>query len=126
MQITLPCSCRLARVNSDPTSAIVTLLPEKFVQYGKRFGAIRSGNQENLREMNVIPRIGCAIDAERLVVSRRSRDHLILAIGLTLRSTLFPYTTLFRSNFPLSIEVVQVGLYCDLPSFSHQCSTAKL
>ena len=43
--IALASGCSLARIDYDPTPAIVALLPEEFVQYGKRLGAIRAGNQ---------------------------------------------------------------------------------
>jgi hypothetical protein len=42
MQIALPGGRRFARVDDNPRSAVVALLPEKFIENRKSFGAVRA------------------------------------------------------------------------------------
>ena len=76
--------CRAVAVSrgstDDPDAAVVALLPEIFVQDGKRLGAVCSGKYQYLGERDVIPRIGRAIDAKRFIVARGGADHTETAV----------------------------------------------
>ena len=75
MKIALPRRRRFTRVDDDPPAAVVPLLPQEFIQDRKRLGAICTGKYQDLGERNIAPGIGGAVDAERFVISGRSRHH---------------------------------------------------
>src|SRR5678815_648455 len=75
MQIALARGWCFARIDDDPASTVITLLPEELVEDGKSFSAIRSSDQQHFCKRNVIPRIGGTIDSESFVIARGSRDH---------------------------------------------------
>src|SRR6185503_18001853 len=75
MQVALSCRRCFSWIDNDPASAVIALLPQKLVEYGKCLSAVRSGNQQNFRERNIAPWICCAIDTEGLVIPRSRRNH---------------------------------------------------
>src|SRR5690349_14976549 len=86
MQISLTRRRRLTRIDDDPQTAVVALLPEKLVQNRKGFSAVRSGDQQDFSERNVAPWIGRAVDAESFVVTRRRRHHAQSSVVIDIAS----------------------------------------
>src|SRR5688572_6822991 len=84
MEIALSGRRCFARIDDDPAAAVVALLPKEFVQDWKGFGAIRTGNQQNFSERNVVPGICGAIDSKSLVVSRRCGHHAKPAVVINI------------------------------------------
>ena len=75
MKIALSCCRCFTRIDDDPAAAVVALLPQKLVQHGKGFGAIRSRDQQYLGERYVAPRICGAVDAKSFIVPGGCGNH---------------------------------------------------
>ena len=86
VQVTLSCRCRLARVNNDPTPAVVALLPEELVQHRKRLRAVRAGDQQHLCKRNVAPGVCGAVNAEGFVVACRGTHHAEPSVVINIAS----------------------------------------
>src|SRR4030095_4808388 len=75
MQVSLTGRRRLTRIDHDPNTAVVTLLPKKSIYDREGFRTVRTGDDQHFGVRNVAPRIRRAIDAERLVVSGGGGGH---------------------------------------------------
>ena len=75
MKVALPGGAGFAGIDDDPPSAIVTLLPEIFVEDRKGLGTIRPREDQHLSKRYVAPRVGCPVDTKRLIVPGPGRHH---------------------------------------------------
>src|SRR5687768_17946648 len=86
MEIALARGGRLSRIDHDPASPVIALLPEKFVQDRKRLRAVRTRDDQNFGERNVSPRVRRTIDAECFVVTGSGRYHAQPSVVIDIRS----------------------------------------
>ena len=66
---------RDARIDHDDLPAVLARLPDVVRGDRRALRGVRSGDQHDLGVQDVVPRIGAAVDAERLLVRRAGADH---------------------------------------------------
>ena len=71
---------RHARVDDDDLRAVVARSPDIVGQDREAFADVRSGDDDGLRQRNIAPRIGRAIDAEGHLVRGAGADHAEAAV----------------------------------------------
>ena len=76
---------RDARVLHDDLRALLARLPDVVGRDRRALGDVRAGDPDHLRADHVGPRVGRAVDAERLLVRRAGADHAEPAVVVDVR-----------------------------------------